>query len=122
MKANPPYQDPQARHGPCYVLDPAEWNKGNRAIIEVIPAKNPRIRPHYDPPEVPVRPSETKRVVTWDKGRAHDFRFENVPVKRTEPRWAARARELKAAGWAERRIMKELGLKSKRYFAEVLHR
>lgn len=72
--------------------------------------------PSDDAPEAP----ETRRVVTWPEGRPLEWRIEEVIVEAPEPAWAARARELRAAGWSIRRIMKDVGVKSRRFLCEIL--
>jgi len=67
-------------------------------------------------PEAP----ETKLVVTWPEGQPLAWRLVRVTVRPPEPRWARRARELKALGWTIRRIMKELNVKSRRQLCEIL--
>lgn len=115
-----PYKHLEACHGDCYVLDPEAWNRGKRVVIEVIPARNPPIKRPPKISEPSVRTTETRRVVTWVVGRAFDFWFKEVPVRVSEPVWAGRARELRAAGWSIRRIMTELGMKSSRFLREIL--
>lgn len=120
--AGEPYRHPEACHGPCYVLCPAAWSRGERVVLEIVPAHNP-------PPvrasltlESLLQSPQTRRIVVWRRGAPHDWWFENVPVRRPEPAWARRARELRAAGWSERRIMQELGIASKRALGAVLGR
>ena len=120
--ANPLYRHPEACHGPCYVLDPEADARGERVVIEVIPAKNTLIKKPVTPKETLVGSPETRRVVVWSKGRAFDWRLKNVPVRTTEPIWALRARELKRAGWSIRKIMTEIAVRSRRQLAEILDR
>lgn len=105
-----PYKGVDARHGDCYVLDPDAWNRGKRVVIGVIRAKNPPIKRPPKRAASPFKPMGTRRVVVWDYGRAFDFRLVDVPVRPSEPVWAPRARELRAAGWSYRKIAKELGV------------
>ena len=74
--------------------------------------------PSDDAPEAP----ETRRVVTWPEGRPLEWRIEEVIVEAPEPAWAARARELRAAGWSERRIMRKVRVRSVRFFREILYK
>ena len=113
--ASPIYRSPDACHGPCYVLDPFAYELGNRVVVKTLPAKNPPVKkPRKEPEKRLVTSKETRRVVAWLPGRAYDFKIVKVPVRPPEPVWAARARELRAFGWSQRKIMKELGVRSKR--------
>jgi hypothetical protein len=108
------------RPGPCYVLDPAAWMRGERLVLAVLPPKldkEPRrLVPTIPPPE----PTETRLLAVWPKGRPWDWRLENVLVRRAEPAWAGRARALRAQGWSIRRTMKELGVKNRQKMDSVL--
>ena len=119
--AGPPYRSPEACHGPCYVLDPFAYELGERVVLEILPAKNPRVKkPRKAPQERLVKCSEMRRVVISPIGRAWDWKLIWVPVRPPEPFWAASARRLRSNGWAIRRILKELGLNNMRRLQEIL--
>lgn len=108
------------RHGPCYVLDPEAWMRGERVVVETIPAK---LRPEKKPrsPEPAAVATETRRVVRWPEGRPSEWYLADAPVTRpSEPVWAVRARTLRDAGWSIRRIMAELRVKNRRQMDKIL--
>lgn len=116
-----PLRGPEAVHGPCYVLCPLAYATGRRVVIRTIPARNT--------PQKKTRPAASqtasaglpvRRIATWPEGRPHDWRIVSVPVKKKEPRWAKRARELRASGWSIRRIMKELGVNNRQWMDKML--
>lgn len=95
--------------------------KGKRVVIDVIEPKNPPVpKPLPERAPAPLT-GETRRVVLWPAGMPWAWHIENVPVRKSEPRWAARARELRAFGWSIRRIMKELGVRNRRQMDEILN-
>ena len=115
------YRNPEACHGPCYVLHPFAYEWGFRVVLKTIPANNPPAKkPRKEPEKRLATSKETRRVVVWEPGRAYDFRIVDVPVRAPEPAWAPRARELRAFGWSQRKIMKELGVRSLRQMQEIL--
>lgn len=119
--AGPIYRNPEACHGPCYVLDPVAYEFGERVVLEVIPANNsPAKKLRKKSEKRLVTSKETRRVAIWHPGRAYAFEIVNVPVRAPEPVWARRARELKAFGWSRRKIMKELDVRSSRQMLEIL--
>lgn len=117
--AKPPFRHPEASHGPCYVLDPFAWELGERVVVRVIAAQNEPVR-KVPRTAAPVKPPQMRRVVSWPLGQPLDWFITKAPERLQEPRWAARARELRAAGWSIRRIMKEIGVRSSRYLREIL--
>ena len=118
--AGPPFRHPEACHGPCYVLDPFAWECGERVVVDVIPPKNLPIR-KIRQVAAPVERRRMRRVVVWPAGKPLAWRLEKVPVAPSEPAWAARARELRGAGWSIRRIMRELGVNNRRQMDEILY-
>lgn len=117
-----PLRGPEAVHGPCYVLCPLAYATGRRVVIRTIPARNtPQKKTRSAASQTASAGLPVRRIATWPEGRPHDWRIVSVPVKKKEPRWAKRARELRASGWSIRRIMKELGVNSRRHLAEVLY-
>lgn len=119
--AGPPYRTESQWHGPCYVLDPDEWANGWREVIAVIPAIPPRRRRvRIYAAARRVFTGETRRVVTFPKGRPWDTRLVDAPVLRREPRWHTRARELRARGVSVRAIMHALHIRAYRKVYDVL--
>lgn len=96
--ALPPYVSSEQLHGPCFVLCPKAWRRGERKVLRVILPKLPalkRLQPVLYQPSV--------------SGRGG-----------AEPLWHARARALRAAGMSIRRIMAQLGLVNQRALQRVL--
>lgn len=111
-------QTDEYRHGPCYVLCPVAWMRGERVVLEVIePAREGRAQRKREPMVVGFG---IRRMVVWPPGEPLNWRLVNVPVQQSEPRWASRARKLRALGWSIRRIMKELGVRNRREMDGVL--
>ncbi len=120
--AGPKYRNPDACHGPCYVLDTLAYELGERVVLEIIPPKNPPVKkPRKEPEKRLVTSKETRRVVVWVPGRAWDFKIIDVPVRAPEPVWASRARELRAFGWSDRKIAEELGISRNKYLTQILN-
>lgn len=119
--APPPYVSPEQLPGPCFVLCPKAWRKGERKVLRVL---LPKVAAVKSPKPVIYRPAtvpgETREVVTWPKGRPWDWRIEVVPVMRPEPIWHTRARALKSRGISIRQIMAELGLVNRQALDRVL--
>lgn len=119
--AGPPYRTESRWHGPCYVLDPAEWAKGWREVVAILPAI-PRLikRPRIYAAARRVLTQETRQVVAWPESRPWETRLVAVPVLRREPGWHTRARELRARGLSVRSIMRTLHLRSRHGLDRVL--
>lgn len=120
----PAYRGPEQYHGPCYVLDPKAWMRGERIVLRTIPpiAEKPKRRKIYRWGHAAAREmtGETRRFAVWPKGHPELWRLVERPVMRRAPSWHAEARALRKEGWSVREIMRRLGVRNFREMHRVI--
>ena len=106
--AGPIYTTAEQQPGPCYVLCPRRWRKGERYVLAVLEPltvyANRRPRSFKQP-----SPLGTKKVVTWPKDRPLEWRLTNIPTYKPIPAWHIQAQRLRASGMSYRAIAAEVG-------------
>lgn len=120
--AGPPYRTAEQWHGPCYVLSPEDFVAGWREVIAIIPAIPRRVRQvRIYAKARQVLTDQMRRIITWPRGKPLEWQFEDVPMRKREPGWHTRARELRSRGMSVRNIMRELGIRNRARLDYVLN-